>query len=450
MNLRTGPVLGIAFGILIALIAFSGLSALQRAQRLFVDISSLHNRYQRGERILNEIRVEIHLSGVLLRDYLLDRSNLTAESYREQLRAIRSSTPKQLAELKTVLGLDDAATLEKLHQELEGYWNSFEPIFDWTPDEKLAFSSSFLRRRVLPRRDAVLEMAREFRQLNQANLVRQREEVEQKENELPVYIGRMLMATLLLGLIVAGGSIYRITRLEQRSEVQRRRTEMAEQEMRRLSLQLVKAQEEERRTISRELHDEVGQMLTAQRMELRNLKALRNAPEEEFLAHLEDSARLSESALRAVRGLAMGLRPSMLDDIGLGPAVEWQAREFSRRYGVPVEVRLEGSLDTIPDAHRTCIYRIVQEALTNCARHARPKNIRIAVHGHTDRVFMTIQDDGVGFSTAAFRGHGLGLIGMEERVKELGGALSIHSQPGKGTALSAEIPLEHKEERAVV
>lgn len=449
MKLRTGPVLGIAFGILLLLLAFSGLSALRRAQLLFGEISSLHGRYQKGERILNDVRTEIHLSGVLLRDYLLDRSNLTAESYREQLLAIRSSIPRQIRELKAVLGVQDAANLEQLRQELEGYWNSFEPIFEWTPDQKLAFSTSFLRRRVLPRRDAALSMAREIRELNEANLVRQRKEVDQKESELPIYIERMLIATLLLGLTVAGSSIYRITRLEQRSEVQRRRTAVAEQEMRRLSQQLVKAQEEERRTISRELHDEIGQMLTAQRMELRNLKALRNAPEAEFLAHLEDSAQLSENALRAVRGLAMGLRPSMLDDIGLGPAVEWQAREFSRRYGVPVTVWVEGSLETIPDAHRTCIYRIVQEALTNCARHAHPKDIRIAVHGYADRVSMTIQDDGAGFRAAESRGQGLGLIGMEERVKELGGTLSIYSQPGKGTALSAEIPLENTERIAV-
>lgn len=441
MKLRTWPILAIGFGTVVVLIALSGLSALGRAQRIFGEISSLHKRYQDGERILSEVRTEIHLSGLLARDYLLDRSNLTAASYREQLLAIGSAIPKEMVELKAIVGVQDAAKLDRLQHELEGYWDSLDPIFEWTPEQKLALSSIFLRREVLPRRDAALAIAREIRDLNRANLERQRREVLQKENELPVYVGRMLAITLLLGVLVASASIYRITRLEQKSEAQRERAEAAEHEMRRLSQQLVRAQEEERRSLSRELHDEVGQMLTAQRMEIRNLRQLRTAPEEEFLAHLEDTARLSEDALRVVRNLAMGLRPSMLDDFGLGPAVEWQAREFSRRFGVPVTVRLEGALEGLPDAHRTCVYRVVQEALTNCARHAQAKEIRIFVHGLQDRLSMTIQDDGVGFDISEGRGPGLGLIGIEERVKELGGKLLMLSHHGKGTVLSAEIPI---------
>jgi signal transduction histidine kinase len=444
MRLRTWPILAIAFGTLVVLIALSGLSALQRAQRIFGEISSLHRRYQEGERILSQVRSEIHLSGVLVRDFLLDRSNLTAESYRRQLLEIRSATPQQMKLLEEVLNGQDAAKLVQLQSELDRYWDSLDPLFEWTPEQKLAYSSVFLRREVLPRRDAALEMARELRELNRANLDRQRQEVAQKESELPLYIGKLLTITLLLGLAVAAGSIYRISRLEQRSEMQRDRAEAAERELRSLSQQLVKAQEEERRSISRELHDEVGQMLTAQRMEIRNLKALRAAPEEQFLAHLEATAQLSEEALRAVRSLAMGLRPSMLDDLGLGPAVEWQAREFSRRFGVPVTVQLEGPLDTLPDQHRTCVYRVVQEALTNCARHAKAKEIRISVHGSGDGLAITIQDDGVGFSAAECRGRGLGLIGIEERVRELGGRFTVFSQPAKGTVLSAELPLKKK------
>jgi len=448
MRLRTWPFLAIAFGTLIVLIALSGLTQLQRAQRIFGEISSLHRRYQEGERILNEVRNEIHLSGVLVRDFLLDRSNLTAESYRRQLLEIRAATPNQLKALEEVLGGHEKEKLVQLQSELERYWDSLDPLFEWTPEQKLAFSTVFLRREVLPRRDAALGMAREIRELNRANLERQREEVEPKESELPLYVGKLLTVTLLLGLAVAAGSIYRISRLEQRSEAQRARAEAAERELRSLSQQLLKAQEEERRVIARELHDEIGQMLTAQRMEIRNLRHVRTAPEAEFVARLEATVRLSEEALRAVRNLAMGLRPSMLDDLGLGPAVEWQAREFSRRFGVPVTVQLEGRLDTLPDQHRTCVYRVVQEALTNCARHAKAKEIRVSVHGGGDALAITIQDDGIGFNAAESRGRGLGLIGIEERVRELGGRFSVFSQPGKGTVLSAEIPLQKEKETA--
>ncbi len=258
---------------------------------------------------------------------------------------------------------------------------------------------------------------------------------------MPRFVFRTLAMTVLIGLVVAGGSVYRIMRLESRAEAERARIETAESELRRLSQQLVRAQEEERRAISRELHDEVGQMLTAQRMELRNLQQLCEGCHSEALVRLEETAQTSEQALRTVRDIAMGLRPSMLDDLGLAPAIEWQARDFSRRYGIPVSVQLDGDLDQLPDAHRTCVYRVIQEALTNCARHAQAGEVRIAVHGRGDRLTITVQDDGVGFDPSASRSRGLGLIGIEERVKELGGTATVFSQRGKGTTIAVDIPL---------
>ena len=147
-----------------------------------------------------------------------------------------------------------------------------------------------------------------------------------------------------------------------------------------------------------------------------------------------------------MRNLAAGLRPSILDDLGLGPALEWQAREFSRRTGIPVEVQRSGLLPELPDRHRTCLYRVVQEALTNCARHAEAHEIRIALETEADHLSLTVQDDGRGLGGQAPLDHangatGLGLMGIEERVRELGGTLAIRSQAGKGTLLNASIPL---------
>ncbi len=442
MKPGTWPVLAVAFVALIGLLAFTGFWVLQQAQRISGEVSTLHSNYQETERILARVRTDVHASGVLVRDYLLDRSELTAEKYRADLREMRDALPGELQKLKILLGKDDYRTLDGLTRALEGYWDVLDPLFEWTPAQKFALSSHFLRREVFPRREAVLDIAKEIRALNQLNLETQQREIARKESELPVYGRRMLLATILLGLAIAGGTLYRILKLEHRTEVARDRAEQAGRELRRLSQQLVKAQEQERKAIARELHDEVGQMLTAQRMELRNLRELRHGSEEAFAARLEDTARLSEEALRSVRDIAMGLRPSMLDDLGLGPAVEWQARDFSRRYGVPVTVDLEGPLEQLPDAHRTCIYRMVQEALTNSARHAQPTEIRIAVHGNPDRVHILVQDDGRGFDPGKSRASGLGLIGMEERVRELNGAISVLSQEGKGTTINAEIPLD--------
>ncbi len=441
MKGRTGPVLAIGFGTLLVLITLSGLAMLRTTRQIYAQIGSLYESYQRSARTLNELRTEVHLSGVLVRDYLLDPSHLTAGMYREQLLQLRTSMGKELEALRGMLGPEDAPKLERLRQELDRYWDSLDPLFDWTPREKLAFSSLFLRQQVLPRRNAVLALARELRELNEANLRRQRAEIDRKQAELPKQLGRMLAATLLLGLIVSVVSIRRIHALERRTEREWRRAEQAEQELRRLSQQLVRAQEEERKAISRELHDEVGQMLTALRMEVRSLEQLREAPAEQFRERVAEARRLAENALRTVRDLAMGLRPSMLDDLGLAPAVEWQAREFSRRFGVPVTVELDGALENVPERQRTCVYRVVQEALTNCARHAQAGNIRVTVHGREDSIIVTVQDDGVGFDPAEATGRGLGLLGIQERVRELGGRVNILSQPGRGTLLTAEVPL---------
>jgi len=261
--------------------------------------------------------------------------------------------------------------------------------------------------------------------------------------EFQAYLLKMLVLSILLAIGIALISTFRVSAVERRSESQRRRAESAEKGLRRLSHQLVQAQEEERKSISRELHDEIGQMLTGLRMELANLEEFRSFPGDEFAKHLAETRSITEQTMRSVRDLAMGLRPSMLDDLGLEPALRWQAHEFSRHSGIPVSIETDGDLGDLSESVRTCIYRVVQESLTNCARHAEAKNVRITVHGSKDRINLTIQDDGKGFDPNSIVGRGLGLIGMEERVKKIGGTMAISSQRlegHKGTILAVELP----------
>src|SRR5204862_1425863 len=174
-------------------------------------------------------------------------------------------------------------------------------------------------------------------------------------------------------------------------------------------------------------------------MELGHLETLRNGSLEAFRTKIEDAKRLNSDAMRAIRDLAMGLRPSMLDDIGIEAALQWQGREFSRHTGVPATVRVHGSLDYLSDAQRTCIYRVVQEALTNCARHAKAKHVLVSLRADEHGVRVIVQHDGVGFIPAAARG-GLGLLGMQERVQELDGTLAIASERSSGTTIRVELP----------
>jgi signal transduction histidine kinase len=129
----------------------------------------------------------------------------------------------------------------------------------------------------------------------------------------------------------------------------------------------------------------------------------------------------------------------MLDDFGLVPALKWQAREMAKRTGLHVTVQADDSVDGLPDDHQTCIYRLVQEALNNSSRHASARNVEVRVARDGARVKFSVRDDGAGFDPRLVRG--LGLLGMEERVGRLGGQVRVDSQPGRGTMVTAELPV---------
>jgi signal transduction histidine kinase len=180
-------------------------------------------------------------------------------------------------------------------------------------------------------------------------------------------------------------------------------------------------------------------MLTALRMEIANLGRIAPHDSERFREHLKQAKEMAEGAMKTVRDLAMGLRPSMLDDLGLGPAVEWLGREFSRVSGIPVDVVVHGQLEALSDAQKTGLFRVVQESLTNVMRHAQAHRVVVELRESEDRIELTVRDDGRGIRGGRER-RGVGLLGMEERIRELGGVFSVVSAPGAGTTVRAEIP----------
>jgi signal transduction histidine kinase len=149
--------------------------------------------------------------------------------------------------------------------------------------------------------------------------------------------------------------------------------------------------------------------------------------------------KLIEDSIRVVRNMALLLRPSMLDDLGLVPALQWQAREVSKHSGVWVRVAADQVSEELPEEHKTCIYRIVQEALHNIVKHADAHDVKVTVRQEPNRLLLSIQDDGRGFPAQQVKG--MGLLGIEERVSYLGGSFAVDSEPGRGTLLSVMLPL---------
>jgi signal transduction histidine kinase len=378
----------------------------------------------------------MYFADILVRDYLLDPSPENVQNHRQELLNTRDTLQERLDQLSGLVGATD---LGPLQGEVEGYWASLDPIFEWTPEEKTFRGPAFLRSKVLPRRQAVVDLARAMAKINDENLARARQRLQASQRVLHNFLLQMMAFTLGLGIIVAVLTTRRVAQLERKHDEQTKQIEETQNNLRRLSRRLVQAQELERQALSRELHDEVGQMMTALGMELGHLETLLNGNLDAFRTRIEDAKRLNADAMRAIRDLAMGLRPSMLDDIGIEAALQWQGREFSRHTGVPATVHVDGSLDNLNDAQRTCIYRVVQEALTNCARHAKAKHVLVSLRAGVNGVEVVVQDDGIGFNAAAAHG-GLGLLGMRERVQELDGSVTISSHRNSGTTIRVELP----------
>jgi signal transduction histidine kinase len=439
---NTRVILVPAFGGLLLLIAILGLGAYRRSDLIFQDVTSIQYAYRQRATVLNGIQSDIYLSAILLRDYLLDPVISSGIEHRRQLSEVRRSLEERLKILARLSPSQDRDSLQQLALELEGYWDALDPLFEWPPEPKVADRFSFLRKQVLPRRTALLAMTRRIKEIDAANLAQEQQRIATSWGSYRNYLKWLFAYALGLALFTAVISIYRLSRLEKRAGEHRMRLVEAEQRLRWLSQKLIHTQEEERKSLSRELHDEIGQMLTGIRMVFGNLEETSATPQGNFKNLLIEGKGLAEQTLQMVRNLALGLRPSMLDDLGLEPALEWQAREFSRRSGIPVEFNTDGSLERIPEEMRTCIYRVVQESLTNCARHSRAKTVRINLHGGLTELSLTVRDDGVGFDPARTNSRGLGLVGIQERIHELGGTVTVESQPGKGTVLRAVIPLK--------
>ena len=215
-------------------------------------------------------------------------------------------------------------------------------------------------------------------------------------------------------------------------------------ELKRLTHQVFLSQEEERKQISRQLHDEIAQILAGVKVQLAALSQAALIDPGDLRRQIAKTRRLVGKSIEIVHRFARGLRPSLLDDLGLIPALRSLVKEVSGRKGMPIQLTAFAGVEDLDPIRRTVLYRVAQEAITNVARHARARHVTVCILKTSDAIRLEIRDDGKSFSAdrmlAAKRGGHLGLIGMRERVEMVGGQFAVESVPGKGTTVSAEIP----------
>ena len=437
MRLRRSTIfLAVAFAALLLVIAASAFAVWRNATVAQMRVAEPHSAHMRAGSALASIRANVYSTGILARDYLLDVDASHVQQYIDQFQTIRDST-QQAFQTLGASSQDDLQrqALRRLRSELELYWDPTEIMLDWTPEEKRAQRAQVLRQRVRRRQD-IFALAGQVEKLITDNFIRERARLTTADRDFRNSLGWITGIALLLSSCIAALALSRMNSLERASQ-------FAQAELRRLSVQLRTAQEQERKYLSRELHDQVGQMSTGLRMELASMARAYADAERSFAGRIARAKGSVEQTLRVVRNIAMLLRPSILDDLGLTPALAWHMKEFSRASGINIRADIDATVDSVPDPHRTCLYRIVQEALTNCARHRLARNVDVSLRVQDGWTVGSIVDDGRGFT--ASKRKGLGILGMEERVLELGGTVRVVTSPwarntGRNSAAVAERP----------
>jgi len=429
-------ILSLGFGGLLVCVAVAAVGTLVSLERVRQTEAQARKTFLERLKALEQIRSEIYLSGTYARDFLLSPDAETARTQASHLSALEHETRAALDTYSHGLDADEREPFQALRTEIDAYWRVLDATVGWSPQERSSLRFSFFYTELVPRRTAMLQIADRIASVNERGLTRSEAQSAASASSLQRSLIFTFAGTLTGGLFLALLTIAFILRLER--ELDRRRADLQE-----LSTLLLRAQENERRSLARELHDEVGQSLSAILMETEGAEYLdRQAGVGDHLASIR---RLAEHTLNQVRDLALLLRPSMLDDLGLIPALNWHARETGKRTGRNIVVTADEEIDRLPDEHRTCIYRLVQEAVNNAVRHASARTVEVTVRRERQKVIVTVQDDGAGFDPRFIRG--LGLLGMEERVRRLGGRLKITSEPGRGTQVQATLPVAELEPR---
>jgi signal transduction histidine kinase len=437
--LTTRMALALGFGVLLTLLVLSGLNAVHVISHLQSNNEEILGQFLGRATRLDELRAAIYLSGTYVRDYLLEPDPAAAEQSRLALADTRRQIQSMISLTTSETDAADQAMYDALRREIGEYWRTLDPVLTWNARQRSQKGYRFLHDDVLPRRSSTLSIADTVASVNQQQLVERDHLLFEMFSGLRNQLMIAVAAMFLCGLALAFATARNILRLERQTLAHLKDVTGARQELRSLSARLVETQENERKNISRDLHDAVGQSMSAVQFELHGLSVALAPYPDPLRTRVNRIRELVESSVAMVRNMALLLRPSMLDDLGLATALEWQANQVSRSTGVRIKIVADALPNELPEEHKVCVFRIVQEALNNVCRHANASSVEITLMAVDGKLSVTIRDDGRGFLNT--RKTGLGLIGMQERVEGLGGSLAVKSEPGKGTGIDVSLPL---------
>lgn len=406
-------------------------------------VAAITTVFAAGEEVLFGIRERVLMSSIIVRDAALTNGPEAGATSREQLQEIREDVERRLQQYRP--NVDSPVEQEhwtRLATELDEYWTSLSPLM--TGQVSSSAAQAFLRSTVIPKRELVLRVSEDLRILNQDALREQRTAVTALHRAVRERLWWTSGVAVVFGLGVALLATRYIGRLESWIRQQHRQEREHKRELQRLSADLEDAREHERRSIARDLHDEIGQALMTIKLDLGVVDRsgqISGPP----AAALTEARSSTDMAIQTVRDLSQLLHPPMLDDFGLAATLQAYVRGFSERTGVRTELVLDRMDARVPSQVEICAYRVIQEALTNVAKHAQATSCRVYLHRLPYSLLATVEDDGKGMAGATANGsdtpRGVGLLSVRERVTRARGTVNLESQVGRGTRLTVELPV---------
>ncbi len=417
-------VLVIGFTAVIALLAAAAATGIYNARAIRDSAGSLVHNQLVIERVLDDVQRE----QTVLNAAFYNLSRTPDRIDRQSLLADIDQTDQEIRNLVAEAGEDqDASAWNDLQNAMLAFSGEARELLA-APRIPAAGS-----RRLFELHESVTRATTRLVELSYARAVQTKENVDRQADRLAGETRLLLGASIAVALVCAILTVRIAARVFRQMEFQ-------SSELSRVSFRLLESQELTARRFAHELHDELGGSLTAIRTNLSALAARLSANGAER-SRIDDCLKLVDDSISNVRELSQLLRPTILDDFGLDAGIHWLVTRFSERTGIPVEYRAEFK-DRLPDETETHLFRIVQEALTNIARHSAATQVAIHLRPEADRVRLTIHDNGKGFPArqSAHRA-GMGLSGMRARARSAGGELAIKSSPGEGVTIDVSAPL---------
>jgi signal transduction histidine kinase len=437
------------YAFMIALLVVSALEAYRIQGTLSRVTLETYRQSVKQDRLLSQLRLDVWRGSVYARDFFLNPDARRAAAFKAQLEELRRESLSGTDQLAT-LAIPEQSRVE-VRSKLQEFWNTLDEAADSMVGVAGPDAHEFAQKEIVPRRSQASAALRQLSQTSQEVVENSAVELARSRQAAGQRILLMLGLSLVSGTLVAFFSIRRNENLERELRRRHEQTEDAKRELEQLSVRLIEVQEEERGRLSRELHDEIGQVLTALRIEVSRSLSLVGPLSPEAGQQLGRAKELAERAVRTIRNISLLLRPAALDDLGLIPALHWQVEDFSRRSGIQCDFTQEDVEDLLPGEIKTCAYRIVQETLHNCEKYSGASRIRLLIRQTVDCLLIEAEDNGIGLELAPngmpLRRHGSGILGMRERTAIVGGSLTLTSAPGKGLQLVARIPLSDLDSR---